>query len=83
MQSDDLTAEQHAKMRDALSERMKYFRMLKERMEQEHFHPRDPLFVRVDKLLEAAHDLWVHLHYRSCGMTGGNIVNYPGDRTPP
>jgi hypothetical protein len=81
MQSDDLTAEQFAQMRDAIGRQRNYLGRLIDRMDAEHFHPLDPLYKRVKTSFDAAHDLWVHLHYRACGQVTDSA--YPRDTHTP
>ena len=52
---------------EAIRERGAYLYQLKERMEKTG-RTEDPLYPAVKSAYGAVHRLWVHLHYRACGV---------------
>jgi hypothetical protein len=66
MDSNDLPCEQCEIIRDRLQPYCAYLIKLQRRMEKRGFIPTDELFQAVDRAYDAAHTLWVKLHYMSC-----------------
>jgi hypothetical protein len=52
---------------EAVRRRARYMVLLRERMEKAG-RTDDPLYPAVVAAHEAMHSLWVHLHYRACGV---------------
>jgi hypothetical protein len=53
---------------EAVRRRAAYMIQLQARMEKTG-RTADPLYAAVRGAAEAAHGLWVHLHYRACGVS--------------
>lgn len=74
MQSHDLTQEQCEQLKLVVGRYVRYLRQVIKRMDAEHFRPKDPLRVKFEAAHDAAHTLWVNLHYRSCGGPTGEAA---------
>jgi hypothetical protein len=66
MDSGDLTPQQAAKMRDALTPCVRWLHKLQRRMELRGFPLTDELFQAAAQAYDAAHALTMKLHYLSC-----------------
>lgn len=78
MDSGDLTAEQLEILRKQVEPVRRFLEALKERMEQQRFPYGDRLRQRVVSACNAAHGLWVALHYMTCDrLAGRKPVHFP------
>jgi len=66
MDSKDLTPAQAAVINKALFHHLNYLCRLKARMEKRGFPLSDPLYQKVAAAYDAAHRLFIELHYLSC-----------------
>ena len=71
MNSDELTAEQAKVIGTALFPGHNYIARLIKAMEKAGFPHDDPLYLKVEKVRDAMHDLSVFVHYASCGNGNG------------
>ena len=62
-----VTRDEARVLAEAVRRRARYLVELRERMEKTG-RKGDPLYPAVVKAHEAMHSLWVHLHYRGCGV---------------
>jgi hypothetical protein len=63
----NVTREEASILAEAVRKRGRYLFLLRERMEETDRRA-DPLYKAVCTAHEAMHTLWVHLHYRGCGV---------------
>lgn len=84
MNSDDLTREQFQILAETTHRQLGYLNKLLDRMTRNEFPQTDPLWTRATKARDAMHDLWVHLHYASCGVKGDGMAgtDSPGTGEP-
>ena len=68
MRREDVTREQAEAISQKIRPMLGYLNRLKKRMNAV-FVRDDPLFAEVIDAADAMHTLWVHLHYRACGMS--------------
>jgi len=76
MTSDELTAEEAKVIGTALFPGRNYIARLIKAMEKAGFLPDDPLYRKAEKVRDAMHDLFVFVHYKSCGV-GAPAACYP------
>jgi hypothetical protein len=73
MQSDDLTRQQAAALKNKLRTMLDYLSRLKPRMVNRGFLSGDPLLDAVAQAENAVHALHVQVHYLSCGDVVGRV----------
>jgi hypothetical protein len=66
VESYDLDTETAQKLRRAVAARLRWFGLLRRRMELRGFPPTDPLYISVSKCYDATQELHVRCHYASC-----------------
>jgi hypothetical protein len=62
----ELPTETAQQLTRAVAKRLRWFGLLRRRMELRGFPPIDPLYVSVSKCYDAAQELHVRSHYASC-----------------
>jgi hypothetical protein len=71
MDSSQLTADQLRRLVALADKARSFYAGLVRRMEARNFPPDDPLYRLAQATSQKANDLWLELHYRSCGMSAG------------
>ena len=71
MESAQLTPEQLRRLADLANGARKFYGSLVRRMEARSFPPEDPLYLLAQATAKQVNELWLDLHYRSCGMSPG------------
>jgi hypothetical protein len=77
MDSKDLTPDQAAVINKAVRRHLNYLYRLQDRMANVGFKPSDPLFQKVAAAYDAAHRLFIELHYMSCAGGVGRSPTKP------
>jgi hypothetical protein len=71
MNSSDVTKAQAKVISAALYKSLNYLGRLRKRMDQLGFPPNDELYKLAVAAWDRLHHLSVHVHYMSCGVSGG------------
>ena len=80
MDSDDLDTDTAQKLTRAVAKRLRWFGLLRRRMELRGFPPTDPLYTSVSKCYDVTQELHVRAHYASCASGVGKGAPDPTRR---